>query len=120
MLRRRGLSAWTVEGGEGHVVLVPRERRDEALQLVAASMDDLAARHDDRAPRAVEDPIDDDEPGRRLLLPRLRDGGIVILIVPLLVVALSAVNFPARYAALVVVVGIAIVFALRIRARGDE
>lgn len=116
VLRRRGCPAWTVESDEGYVVLVPRDRREEALRLVAAAMDELAASRDDRPPPPIED---GEEAGRRLLLPRLRDSAIAILLVPLLVVALSAVNFPAQYAAAVVVAGIAAVVVLRIRARDD-
>lgn len=118
-LRRRGCPAWTVEGDDGHVVFVPQGRRDEALRLVAAAMDDLAASHHDRRPSAIAG-ADDEEPGRRLLLPRLRGAGIAILLVPMLVVALSAVTLPARYAAVLVVAGVAGIVALRMRTRGDE
>lgn len=117
-LQRRGCPAWTIESNDGFVVLVPQGRRDEALRLVAAAMDELATSRDDRRPPAVEDG-DDEEPERRLLLPRLRGAGIAILLVPLLVVALSAVNFPAQYAAVLMIAGMAAIVALRIRARRD-
>lgn len=119
LLRRRGCPAWTGERDDGSVVLVPQGRRDEALRLIAAAMDDLAASHDDRRPPAIGG-AGDEEPGRRMLLPRLRGAGIAILLVPVLVVALSAVNIPAQYAAVLVVAGMAAIVALRIRARGDR
>lgn len=118
-LRRRRCPAWTAESDGGYVVLVPQGRRDEALQLISAAMDDLAASHDDRRQPAIAD-ADEEEPGRRLLLPRLRGAGIAILLVPMLVVALSAVHLSARYAAVLVVAGMAAIAALRIRARRDE
>lgn len=119
MLQRRGCPARTVAGDDGHVVVVPRSRRSEALALVADAMEELAATVEP-SQQAVATAPGDEEPRRPLLLPRLRGAGLAILLVPLLVVSLSAVSIPRRYAALLIVAAIVAIVALRTRADRDE
>jgi hypothetical protein len=119
-LRRRGCPAWTAEGDDGRVVLVPGSRREQALRLVADAMDELATSAIDRRPPPTEPSEDDDEPSRRMVLPRLRDAGIAILLVPLLIVTLSAISIPRDWAATVFIAGIVVIVALRARARRDD
>lgn len=105
-------------------VVVPEDRRDEALAAMAAAMEEIQAEVSRQAPAPTapagpdaddEDEDEDEEGGHRpLLFERLRRLGFLpVLLVPLLVVTLSQTRLPAAYAIALVVGGAAAVVAWR-------
>lgn len=122
VLRRAGVPADAADadeaersGGEA-AVRVPPDRRDAALAIVAARMEDVRERvleHERRvAPPAP--PIDSAEPERPLVLERVRSlGFIAVALVPALVVTLANVQLPGVYVAAIVVGGIILLTAWR-------
>lgn len=121
VLRRAGIPATVVgdggEGGEEEVtVVVPDDRRAEALATMAASMEAIAAEQLRPVPRAAlaatED--DEDEDGSPLVFERLRSLGFLpVLLVPLMVVTLAQVRLPGAYIAALIVGGMALLLAWR-------
>jgi hypothetical protein len=126
VLRREGVVSrvQSSPGGEAEV-LVPATRREEALSLLAAHMEDLheLARSEAVVPleppeAAPAEPEDDDEgPTRPIVMERLRRSGLGIaaVLVPLLVITLAAPDLPLRYALLVFVGGLVAITAWRRR-----
>jgi hypothetical protein len=118
VLARAGIPARVAElapSPDERTVIVPAERRDEALAALAASME--AIRDELRGPaQAPPAPAagtfaDDDEDARPLLFERLRSLGFLpLLLVPLMVIGLSQVPLPAGYTlAIFVAISVAVV-----------
>lgn len=126
VLRRRGCPAWAdpAAGGDS-LVRVPADRREEALALVAAHMEDIAAMSGsaEPGPSAVPplpggrpgstwDAGDSDDPSAEkpspIVLEQLRRFGLglAIVLAPLLVITLAAPSLPLRYALVVFVAGL--------------
>lgn len=103
--------------GQEVEVLVPAERRDEALALLADRMEqihqlvkDAGAATATSLPltdRTVPDTTDDDETGPPIVMERLRrmSFGLVILLAPLLVISLSGA-LPIGYALALFILGL--------------
>lgn len=124
-LRAHGMAAEVVEHGEAAEVVVPGARREEAVSLMAAQMDEIRDRLDDEPQRAGPAPTepppesgDEQEPGAPLLATeRLRRlWPVPVLLVPLLVL-LGSASVPANFAVLVLIGGMVAVVALRQRRR---
>lgn len=124
-LRAHGMAAEVVEHGEAAEVVVPAARRDEAVSLMAAQMDEIRDRLDDRPqrdiPASTDAPAESDdgrEPGSTpLATERLRQlWPVALLLVPLLVL-LGSASVPANFAVLVLIGGMVAVVALRQRRR---
>lgn len=142
VLRRQGVPARTgdqpssVDEAE---VLVPGDRREEALTLLAARMEEVSALaapgqgadQEDTAP-PVTSPVTtsgwhpdagaDEGEGRPIVMERLRAMGLGIaaLLVPLLVIVYAAPSLPVRWALVVFVGGLVAVYAWRRRSESDE
>jgi hypothetical protein len=132
VLRRHGLQAWTRDQGaalpgltdQEVAVLVPPERRDEALALLIASMEevaeearsepDLLARR--RGAGAGRHPMEDAEDGPPIVMERFRRlGFLAFLLVPLLMVTLATQGMPRNFALVVFIGGLVAVAAWRNR-----
>jgi hypothetical protein len=136
VLSRAGLPAVVggpaerAQDGPGEVVvLVPEERREEALQTMAASMEAIGEELRRRRERAAGPPRgggvgtdqDDDEEARPLLFERLRRLSFLpILLVPLLVVTLASVRIPVAVALVILIGGMAALHAWRDGRRSRE
>lgn len=128
-LRAHGMSAEVVEQGEDAEVVVPAARRDEALSVMAAQMDEIRDRLGQGpaapAPHAAETPppsADDDAAGPNppLATERLRRlWPVPVVLVPLLALLglLGSASVPANFAVLVLIGGMVAVVALRQRRR---
>jgi hypothetical protein len=138
VLSRAGLPA-VVGGPAAHtqdrpgevVVLVPQERREEALQTMAASMEAIGEELQRRRERAAGSPRGggavpvgedaDDEEARPLVFERLRRLSFLpILLVPLLVVTLASVRIPVAVALVILIGGMAALHAWRDGRRSRE
>lgn len=106
---------------------MPAARRDEALALMAARMDEIRDRVRDGEPEPAHtgqsdahdgDADDVPAPGSRpLVTERLRQlWAVPVLLVPLLVL-LGMGSLPANFAVMVVLAGMAVVLAMRQRRR---
>lgn len=125
-LRAHGMTAEVVERAEAAEVVVPAARREEAVSLMAAQMDEIRERVGDDEPQgggpAPTEPApgggDSDEPGPPpLATERLRQlWPVPVLLVPLLVL-LGSASVPANFAVLVLIGGMVAVVALRQRRR---
>lgn len=124
-LRAHGMAAEVVEHGEAAEVVVPAARRDEAVSLMAAQMDEIRDRLDDEPQRAGPEPGEpppESGEGREtgsppLATERLRQlWPVALLLVPLLVL-LGSASVPANFAVLVLIGGMVAVVALRQRRR---
>lgn len=109
------------EGAEVEV-LVPADRRSEAMAAMAASMEavqeELRRRGGDgpgsEGRGAAEEPEEHEEQERPLLFERLRALGFLpLLLVPLLIVTLAQVRLPSVYMVAVVVGGMVVLYAWR-------
>lgn len=128
-LRAHGMSAEVVERGEGVEVVVPATRRDEALSLMAAQMDEIRDRLTEGAqdplpaapePQASDDDADAGGSPQPLATERLRRLWLVpVVLVPLLALLglLGSGSVPANFAVLVLIGGMVVVVALRQRRR---
>lgn len=128
-LRAHGMSAEVVERGEGVEVVVPAARRDEALSLMAAQMDEIRDRLTEGAqdplpaapePQSPDDDTDAAESHQPLATERLRRLWLVpVVLVPLLALLglLGSGSVPANFAVLVLIGGMVVVVALRQRRR---
>lgn len=127
VLRRRGVPAseGSSAGGEA-AVLVPADRREDALRVLADRMEDIhtEARGPALSPTQVAElhPDEDDEATRPLVFERLRGLGLLpVLLIPLLVLTLANVRLPMAYSVVFVVGGMALVMAWRTgRIGGDR
>jgi hypothetical protein len=133
VLRRAGVPADVHEpatagaGEDGVTVLVPGERRDEAMAALAAGMDAIQEELRRQAPpehgpgggtAASASAPEDAEEEPPLVFERLRRLGFLpVLLVPLLVVTLSQIRLSAVYAFVLLVGGAAAVVAWRDRRR---
>lgn len=124
-LRAHGMAADVVEHGDAAEVVVPAARREEAVSLMAAQMDEIRDRLDDEPrharPARTEpspDGSDGQEPGSPpLATERLRQlWPVPVLLVPLLVL-LGSASVPANFAVLVLIGGMVVMVALRQRRR---
>lgn len=126
-LREHGVPADVVGRDEAADVVVPAARRDEALALMAARMDEIRDRVRDGEPEPARtgqpdghdgDADDVPAPGSRpLVTERLRQlWPVPVLLVPLLVL-LGMGSLPANFAVMVVLAGMAVVLAMRQRRR---
>lgn len=126
-LRDHGVAAETVDRGDAADVVVPAARRDDALALMAARMDEIRDRAQDESPEAASEPepgpaapagaVDEAEGGRTrpLVSERLRQlWPVPVVLVPMLVL-LGSASVPANYAVLLVIGGMVAVVALRQR-----
>jgi hypothetical protein len=130
-LRRRGVPATAAADalaadpaagalpGEAAVLVAP-ERRDEALAVLAAAMEEIAAGardpHGGVDVDAREGADDDADVPRPLLFERLRRfGGVALLLIPLLVLTLQVPPVSVRYAAVLLIGGLVVLVALRDR-----
>jgi hypothetical protein len=134
-LRRRGVPATAAADalaadpaagalpGEAAVLVAP-ERRDEALAVLAAAMEEIAAGARDPhggvdvdAREGAREGADDDaDVPRPLLFERLRRfGGVALLLIPLLVLTLQVPPVSVRYAAVLLIGGLVVLVALRDR-----
>lgn len=127
VLHRAGLPATTVgaeQAGGETAVFVPHGRREEALTVIAARMEEISARAGAAAAASAgaARPGDGDaaaswqEDGgdRPLVLERFRSLGFVaVALVPILVVTLANVRLPLAYALAVVVGGMVLLTAWR-------
>jgi hypothetical protein len=122
VLRRHGVAAWMratggslpgLDDGEA-VVLVERGRRDDAVQLLVAHMEEVgeAAAAEPRPLRhrrmtAPRHPMED-EPGPPIVMERFRRMGLAVAVVlaPLLVVTLATPRLPRGYVVLVFLAGL--------------
>lgn len=128
-LRAHGMSAEVVERGEGVEVVVSATRRDEALSLMAAQMDEIRDRLTEGAhdplpaapePQASDDDADAGGSHQPLATERLRRLWLVpVVLVPLLALLglLGSGSVPANFAVLVLIGGMVVVVALRQRRR---
>lgn len=125
-LRAHGMTAEVVERREAAEVVVPAARREEAVSLMAAQMDEIRERLGDGEPQGggsapTEPPPASgggEEPGPPpLATERLRRlWPVPVLLVPLLVL-LGSASVPANFAVLVLIGGMVAVVALRQRRR---
>lgn len=104
-LRDAGIPAALTSGDDEVTVFVPATRRDQALTVVSARMEEIVA-----AATADPDPpsqaADVPDPQRPLLFERLRGLGFVpIALAPLLVVSLANVRLPGAYTAALIIGG---------------
>lgn len=125
-LRAHGMTAEVVERDEAAEVVVPAARREEAVSLMAAQMDEIRERlGEDEPQRGGPGPTEPppangggEEPGSApLATERLRRlWPVPVLLVPLLVL-LGSASVPANFAVLVLIGGMVAVVALRQRRR---
>lgn len=126
VLRRAGIPA-TIIGDTGAnvpedvTIVVPDDRREEALRTMANSMEDIQAEQAKATappvavPRSTGESSDsEDEGGPPLLFERLRGLGFLpVLLVPLLVVTLARINLPTVYTVALIIGGMAALIAWR-------
>lgn len=117
VLRREGVPADERRGPDAEVtVLVPAERRADAMRVLAARMEDIRdAVEPARGPSSGGEVGEgDEEAARPLLFERLRRLGLLpIALIPLLIITLANVRLPMAYAAAVLVGGMALLLAWR-------
>lgn len=113
-------------------MVVSGTRRDDAVALMAAHMDEIRERVDADQPRGsapaaapvdegpVEEPADDEPGSRRMVFERLRAmWPVPIMLVPLLVL-LGFASVPANFAVIAMIGGMVAVVALRQRRRAPR
>jgi hypothetical protein len=107
-------------GGE-RTVLVPRSRREEALAMLAARMDEVqalattgAGLPDHGRAVAAYDDLGDAEDDRPLVLDRFRSfGWVAVALVPLLIISLANIRLPSGILLVLVIGSVVILSAWR-------
>lgn len=132
VLHRHGMEAWTRSEASPLpglpatelAVLVPKERRDEAVNLLVASMEEVAEEAKSepdllRSRRGLgggRHPMEDEEDGPPIVMERLRRlGFLAFLLAPLLMITLAAQGMPRGFAIVLFLGGLVAVAAWRNR-----